>query len=277
MKEEIKAGVDFIREFLAKYGQLTALQIDQFATKLATLLHERYANHWYETQPLKGQAFRCVRLKRAENYMDPSLEIILRECGLSLSQLGLPNDFTLWIDPGEVSVRFGDQVGYTYTLAKFAPKEVVEANKEEEEKEVSPPNSAKLVVVQKSEQIFDEKLTAFIRQNSSQINVATTTSPLTSVGDKLKNGEEFGEEEEAAKNELLMDEEDMLERMTTLSAEMRTISPPVGSPPQSMTKLPVKRTNSSTIAINSASAKNKMGGQNNVGMESSVLFGNNNR
>ena len=72
--------------------------------------------------PMKGQAFRCLRLKRSEAYIDPALAEILEQLGLSLGQLGLPNDFTLWIDPGEVSVRFGDQVGYTYTIAKLEQK-----------------------------------------------------------------------------------------------------------------------------------------------------------
>ena len=149
MKEEIKEGVEFLRQFLIKYGNgLSSLEIDLFAVKLTDLLLERYSNHWYETQPLKGQAFRCLRLKRAENYIDPVLDKLLKTMKLNINQLGLPNDFTLWIDPGEVSVRFGDQPGYTYSIARL--------NK-------TTPN----LIVEDTGKIFDDKLTAFIRQNSS--------------------------------------------------------------------------------------------------------------
>lgn len=120
MKEEIRVGVEFLRQFLSKYGhQLTAKTIDVFASQLTAILHERYVNHWYGSMPMKGQAFRCLRIKRSEDYIDPVLERILKDLNLTLNHLGLPNDFTLWIDPGEVSVRFGDQVGYTYTIAKL--------------------------------------------------------------------------------------------------------------------------------------------------------------
>ena len=126
MKEEIHEGVNFLRQFLAKYGQLNPTQIDLFALKLTEILEKRYINHWYELQPMKGQAFRCLRLKRSEKYVDPTIESILNDMNLSLNQLGLPNDFTLWIDPGEVSVRFGDSVGYTYTIAKLNKNSVPE-------------------------------------------------------------------------------------------------------------------------------------------------------
>ena len=123
MKEEIQIGVEFLRQFLAKYGnRLTRVQIDEFAGRLAVTLHSRYVNHWYEGAPLRGQAFRCLRVKLAEAYVDPVLEQLLACMALTLGQLGLPNDFTLWIDPGEVSVRFGDQCGYTYTIAKTERK-----------------------------------------------------------------------------------------------------------------------------------------------------------
>lgn len=189
MKEEINSGVQFLREFLAKYGQLTALQINQFSHKLTRLLHERYANHWYVTQPMKGQAFRCIRLKQVENYIDPVLEQILRECGLSLSQLGLTNDFTLWIDPGEVSVRFGDQIGYTYTIARFDLLKSADAEPASCTEQVN------------TEKIFDDKLTAFIRQNSTAVDARkdaeedTKTSTVGAAQEAAQedNGDDGGE------------------------------------------------------------------------------------
>lgn len=220
MKEEIRVGVEFLRQFLSNYGhQLTPETIDKFASKLTILLFKRYVNHWYADIPLKGQAFRCLRLKRSENYIDPVLEQILKELRLTLNQLGLPNDFTLWIDPGEVSVRFGDQVGFTYSIAKLDQTQVINSVQILEE-EIVDEKQEKLeffdkptLIVQNAEKIlFDEKLTAFIRQNSSNAE-----------GSDINESEEF---EASNKNS-----NSNIEELIKLSVEKRTISPPCSSSP----------------------------------------------
>lgn len=263
MKEEIKVGVEFLRQFLAKYGNnLHQAQIDLFALKLQITLEERYVNHWYDALPMKGQAFRCLRVKRSENYIDPVLERLLFDLKLNLNQLGLPNDFTLWIDPGEVSVRFGDQVGYTYTIARlntniqtassssFSPS-TLSANSEQ--------TTAKpCLVVQNAEKIlFDEKLTDFIRQNSCN----NTNDEYLTAGAPFNN--EFTEDESKL-SDLVIDE------LIKLSAEKRTISPPhaaISSPSSSSLtqnnsaqflspkSKEVKRQNSSNIAIVNKNSK----------------------
>lgn len=202
MKEEIGEGVNFLRQFLAKYGQLSVTQIAEFGYRLTGILEKRYENHWYESNPMKGQAFRCLRLKRSESYVDPTIESILNEMGLSLSQLGLPDDFTLWIDPGEVSVRFGDSVGYTYTIAKL-----------EKSAEREAPDQQTKLIVQNSDKIFSDTLTAFIRQNSSNHDFADLSFSF---------------------NDLNVD------TGSSLPIEKRTISPPLS-----------KTANSSTMPIHS--------------------------
>ena len=271
MKEEIRVGVEFLRQFLAKYGQLTQTQIDTFAAKLALLLEKRYVNHWYETQPMKGQAFRCLRLKRSEDYMDPVLEHILGETGLSLNQLGLPNDFTLWIDPGEVSVRFGDQVGYTYTIARLSKREASpqaqadsssgDANAAKSGADHSDTQPKSALIVENSAKIFDEKLTAFIRQNSCAPDANTTTNsavtPSLTPSSSIYIKKPSVEPEEAAPEDEFVSNE-LIEQLITLSAEKRTISPPMTSAGLSSQQqfkaaavaAPVKRTNSSSIDIN---------------------------
>ena len=272
MKEEIRVGVEFLRQFLAKYGQrLTQAQIDTFASKLTTLLESRYQSHWYDKQPMKGQAFRCLRLKGSENYMDPVLERILADTNLKLNQLGLPSDFTLWIDPGEVSVRFGDQVGYTYTIARLNTKSgendddddetAAKANRSQLEcdlkavKEVTAiaesvgdgheptttPKSA--LIVENSAKIFDEKLTAFIRQNSCRNNAVCSSS---------------GVNEENLDDDFMSN--DLIDRLITLSAEKRTISPPsaASTPSPSSIKPSIIRTNSSSIDINPTNSQPQM-------------------
>jgi len=181
--------------------------------------------------PMKGQAFRCLRLKRSENYIDPTLEAILKQLNLSLSQLGLPNDFTLWIDPGEVSVRFGDQVGYTYTIAKLDEKLLqkqdlslhIDETFFSNDKCVS--TSPNLIVESAEKILFDEKLSAFIRQNSSsnEDSLADSVAEFNTI-EEVKDIEDFN------MNDLIK-----------LSAEQRTISPPCSSM--------LIRKNSSNIAI----------------------------
>jgi len=265
MKEEIKVGVEFLRQFLAKYGNnLHQAQIDLFALKLELTLAERYINHWYDKMPMKGQAFRCLRVKRSENYIDPVLEKLLFDLKLNLNQLGLPNDFTLWIDPGEVSVRFGDQVGYTYTIARLnvSPSSTINTNNDDNNVSINNINNNVLnnntnakpcLVVQNAEKIlFDEKLTAFIRQNScNNTNDEFIVNNSSTINDDLSNNNDFDDDNNKS-NDFLINE------LIKLSAEKRTISPPhanmsslSSSSTQFLTapKSEIKRQNSSNIAI----------------------------
>jgi hypothetical protein len=272
MKDEIREGVEFLRQFLAKYGNsLTPTQIDTFAAKLNRMLEERYVNHWYVDHPMKGQAFRCLRLKRSENYIDPVLERLLSDLGLTLAQLGLPNDFTLWIDPGEVTVRFGDQVGYTYSIAKVIgpPPQLATtavSNLQSNEDLVSKitddePASAVAtsLIVQSSEKIFDEKLTAFIRQNSTSL--PAHMPPPTSVISPTTLCDITGDFNEDDVSSLLMTD-DLIDKLannstnatTLLSPEKRTISPPqfppIGSNFTPKQQQQLNHKNSSNITIN---------------------------
>jgi len=257
MKEEIRVGVEFLRQFLAKYGNnLHQAQIDLFALKLELTLAERYINHWYDKMPMKGQAFRCLRVKRSENYIDPVLEKLLFDLKLNLNQLGLPNDFTLWIDPGEVSVRFGDQVGYTYTIARLnvSPSSTINTNNDDNNVSINNNTNAKpCLVVQNAEKIlFDEKLTAFIRQNScNNTNDEFIVNNSSTINDDLSNNNDFDDDNNKS-NDFLINE------LIKLSAEKRTISPPhanmsslSSSSTQFLTapKSEIKRQNSSNIAI----------------------------
>jgi hypothetical protein len=221
MKNEIREAVEFLRKFIAKYGQLNQMQIDLFASKLQKFLEYRYVNHWYESNPMKGQAFRCLRLKRGENYVDPVFETVLKETHLNLNELGLPNDFTLWIDPGEVSVRFGDQMGYTYTIAKLK-KSILEEHSDNEKEDNKQARFNEKFVVQNSAEIFDDKLTAFIRQNSSCNKTNSNERKSQLIQDE--------DNDDLNINTLNLEDADKFyEQLTALSAERKAISPPATS------------------------------------------------
>uniref|UniRef100_A0A3B4BLD1 Anti-proliferative protein domain-containing protein n=1 Tax=Periophthalmus magnuspinnatus TaxID=409849 RepID=A0A3B4BLD1_9GOBI len=103
MIREVKAGVNFLKRLVVARGKLEETKAELFAEKLQQHLCSRYDDHWYPESPSKGQAFRCIRINNGVL----SDEAVLKACAeseLKPSDLGLPRELTLWIDPLEVSV-----------------------------------------------------------------------------------------------------------------------------------------------------------------------------
>nr|XP_020663148.1 protein BTG3-like [Pogona vitticeps] len=107
MKEDIEMGVRFILSILSHNVRLGKEQLDRFGDSLVNILCERFTGHWYPEKPIKGQAYRCIRINRTDR-VDSSLKRACQDAGIDYSELSLPRDFTLWIDPGEVSCRLGE-------------------------------------------------------------------------------------------------------------------------------------------------------------------------
>ncbi|XP_072049665.1 protein BTG2-like [Amphiura filiformis] len=120
MKDEIAAAVVFLMGIVKRNNTLNQEQLSKIADNLAIALIEKYRNHWYEDKPSKGQGFRCIRVSGDEP-RDTVLLKVARKCGLRYSDLKLPMDLTLWVDPSEVACRFGEK-GTTCTLASFPRK-----------------------------------------------------------------------------------------------------------------------------------------------------------
>lgn len=118
MKDEIAAAVVFLTQLVKKNPHLTEVQVDQFQNNLASVLLERFKNHWYQTAPSKGQGYRCIRINDTEP-VDPVLETAAKNSGMNYVDLGLPNELTLWVDPSEVSCRLGENHGCYTVVAQF--------------------------------------------------------------------------------------------------------------------------------------------------------------
>jgi hypothetical protein len=105
MKLEIDAAAQWFAGYLCRYGLNTELA-DRFKNCLAKQLELKFQNHWYEDQPLRGNAYRSVTVDKRSK-MDGLLEKAASEASVPdlSNQLG-PLSFVMWIDPFEVAVRF---------------------------------------------------------------------------------------------------------------------------------------------------------------------------
>ncbi|KAF7649054.1 hypothetical protein LDENG_00148060 [Lucifuga dentata] len=107
MKEEIAAAVFFVARLVRRYGSLDNDSRERFAAALTSVLFENYKNHWHLNAPSRGQAYRCLRMNRVR-LQDPVLQQVCERSGVRYEDLGLPAELTLWVDPGEVSCRYGE-------------------------------------------------------------------------------------------------------------------------------------------------------------------------
>uniref|UniRef100_UPI0037E8CC10 protein BTG4 n=1 Tax=Semicossyphus pulcher TaxID=241346 RepID=UPI0037E8CC10 len=107
MKEEIAAAVFFVARLVKRYGCLDNDSRDRFAAALTSVLFENYKNHWFPNAPTKGQAYRCLRMNRVQ-MKDLVLQQACRQSAVRYDDLGLPLEMTVWVDPGEVSCRYGE-------------------------------------------------------------------------------------------------------------------------------------------------------------------------
>uniref|UniRef100_A0A3Q3WV76 Anti-proliferative protein domain-containing protein n=1 Tax=Mola mola TaxID=94237 RepID=A0A3Q3WV76_MOLML len=107
MKEEIAAAVFFVARLVKRYGCLDNEGREHFAAALTSVLFDSYKNHWHPSAPTKGQAYRCLRMNRVR-LQDPVLQQACEQSAVRYEDLGLPQELTVWVDPGEVSCRYGE-------------------------------------------------------------------------------------------------------------------------------------------------------------------------
>jgi len=118
MKDEINVAVTFLIRIIGGSNQLTKQQTDDLQEQITLLLTNKFHNHWHPEKPFKGQAFRCIRVNSLSR-SDTILENACQSAGISYVDLKMPIELTLWIDPEEVTCRFGESKGSYCLLAKF--------------------------------------------------------------------------------------------------------------------------------------------------------------
>ncbi|XP_078540081.1 protein BTG4 [Lissotriton helveticus] len=117
MKDEIAATVVFFTRLAKKHEKMSKQKIERFAVNLTSILFAKYRNHWYLENPSKGQAFRCIRINKQQS-TDLMLQRACAESSVNFSDLGLPAEMTIWVDPFEVSCRYGEK-SRPFTVAHF--------------------------------------------------------------------------------------------------------------------------------------------------------------
>ena len=105
MKEEVHCACEFLSRML-ETRNLPVQFVSVFKKRLEELLLTRFKNHWDTANPSKGSAYRCIRIN---GRLDPVIRDAAKVTGLSDISTYLPAEFTMWIDPKEVSYRFGEE------------------------------------------------------------------------------------------------------------------------------------------------------------------------
>ncbi|RWS09955.1 maternal B9.10 protein-like protein [Dinothrombium tinctorium] len=166
MKDEIIAAVSFLTRLIEKNKVLSDEKLNQFKLKLTDLLTEKYKNHWFPEKPSKGQAYRCIRFNENDR-RDKMLEYACSSIGISYEDLKLPVELTIWVDPEEVTCRFGEHKGSYCVVASFR-----DGNKE---------NFIDSINIDELEQKSLER--------AKQVNIECLT--LNLICDRIINGESY--------------------------------------------------------------------------------------
>ena len=106
MLTEVRLACGFLSTLMRQNRKLTDQQLDAFRTKLEELLCARYKEHWHPQNPLLGSGYRCIRIN---HNCDPLIAEAAEASGVTkYGDLKLPEEFTLWVDPSDVSYRIGE-------------------------------------------------------------------------------------------------------------------------------------------------------------------------
>ncbi|KAK4705539.1 protein Tob/BTG, partial [Phenoliferia sp. Uapishka_3] len=116
MDSELAAATSFLSSYLPLPSQAP------FSIALHSHLASRYANHWHPSDPERGSAFRTLirngdriddSVVRATTDARVSRDVLESSLGGRLGKVALGERWTLWVDPGCVSLRVDRTDGAT--------------------------------------------------------------------------------------------------------------------------------------------------------------------
>lgn len=148
MIPEIDSAARFLSSIIHRTiigRSMTTEQMAQFQRALVAAFQSRCDGHWFPERPLRGSAYRCIRI--VNNVIDRDIATAGTAAGLTESTLRkiLPPELTLWIDPDEVSYRIGEEgsVGVIYNSQEIT---TTTTDEDETNANVTPPSPNKIRV-----------------------------------------------------------------------------------------------------------------------------------
>jgi len=126
MLEEIQTAVNYFAHLLRTDPSVSEGQIERFKFFLRSILLKKYKGHWYEDAAWRGSGFRSI-MHTTTGPLDPVLAEAATQTGIRNLQQCMPKEnFHLWIDPGEVEIRFEDsrtsKILYKHDVSGSAPR-----------------------------------------------------------------------------------------------------------------------------------------------------------
>jgi len=115
MKTEARAAAEWWGSIISKQGLSNEqVQIAKFQTSLQHLMESKYTGHWYEAQPWRGNAYRSIAAdRRSKPYKIDEMLTIAAESAMimdfSTRLMPIYTHVTMWVDPGECTVRYAMQ------------------------------------------------------------------------------------------------------------------------------------------------------------------------
>ncbi|XP_076457953.1 uncharacterized protein LOC143291753 [Babylonia areolata] len=107
MREEIEAAVHFVGRVITSSNSDPISSFSEFKSELSKVMEERFKGHWHDDSPGKGQGYRSIRFHPTD-VLDPVLSQAAVQSKFSITYLRIPVELTMWVDPKDVSCRFGD-------------------------------------------------------------------------------------------------------------------------------------------------------------------------
>lgn len=91
-----------------KHGHkyISESKLANFITILTELLFNRYEKNWYPENPDRGSGYRCIRVNT--QCIDPTIKESMKRASINLPGELMASELTIWVDPGVVSVRIGE-------------------------------------------------------------------------------------------------------------------------------------------------------------------------